>query len=118
MMEEMMPKMMEGVDMMGMMPKMMMGMMGRGEGWGGMMGMMSRMMGGGEGKETTMMPRMMMEMMPICIEMMLPSMPKEKRVNFVMKMAAILREQGSVGMSDEEKKEFVTEIKSVFFDGV
>jgi hypothetical protein len=35
-----------------------------------------------------------------------------------MKMAAILMEQGCVGMSDEEKKDFMAKMKSVFFDGV
>lgn len=110
MMEEMMPKMMEGVNMMDMMPKIMMSMMGRDEGESGMMGMMSKMMGGNDEKETTMMPHMMMEMMPKCLEMMLPSIPKEKRVDFVLKMVTILMEQGCIGMSDEEKKDFVTKI--------
>jgi hypothetical protein len=111
MMEEMMPKMMAGVNMMGMMPKKMMGMMGRGEREGGMMGMMDKMMEGGEEKEAAMMPQMMTEMMPKCLEMMLPNMPNEKKVDFVMKMVSILMEQGCVGMSDEEKKNFVAQVK-------
>jgi hypothetical protein len=39
--------------------------------------------------------------------MMLSSIPKEKRADFVMKMITILIEQGCVGMSDKEKKDFV-----------
>jgi hypothetical protein len=88
----------------------MMSMMGRGDGESGMMGMMSKMMGGGVEKETTMMPQMMTEMMPKCLEMLLPTIPKERRVDFVMKMVAILMEKGCVGMSDEEKRDFVAQV--------
>lgn len=109
-MAEMMPKMMEGVNMMEMMPKMMMGMMG-GEGSEcGMMGMMPGMKGGGKEAGMSMMPQMMMEMMPQCLTMMLPKIPKEKRIAFVSKMVATLVEQGSVGMSEEEKKGFQEEL--------
>ncbi|HEB36652.1 hypothetical protein LCGC14_1226100 [marine sediment metagenome] len=92
MMEEMMPKMMEGVNMMEMMPKMMMNMMGGGEGPGGMM------------------PLMMTEMMPLCLVMMLPKMPKENKIEFVLKMVTSLMEQGGAGMSEEEKKGFVSKV--------
>ena len=98
MMEQMMPKMMEGVNMMEMMPKMMMGMMGSGESGGGMMGMMAR----GQGKG--------MPMMPHCLNMMLPGVPMEERVDFVLNMITALMEQGSAGMSEEEKSEFVAKI--------
>ena len=104
MMAQMMPKMMEGVNMMEMMPRMMMSMMGGEEGEGGMMGMMSKMKEGG--KEMPMMPQMMTEMMPRCLTIMLPNIPKEKRIDFVSKMVTTLVEQGSVGMSEEEKKSF------------
>lgn len=107
MMEEMMPKMMEGVNMMEMMPKMMMSMMGGGE---GQVGMMSKMMEGGQEKEMSMMPLMMTEMMPLCLVMMLPKMPKENKIDFVLKMVISLMEQGSVGMSEEEKKDFVSKV--------
>jgi hypothetical protein len=111
MMEQMMPKMMEGINMMEMMPRMMMGMMGGGESGSGMMGMMSRMMGGGQGAGTPMMmPHMMTHMMPHCVNMMLPSIPKEERVDFVLNMVTRLMEQGSAGMSDEEKNEFVAKV--------
>jgi len=95
MMEEMMPKMMEGVNMMEMMPKMMMSMLGGGEGQGGMVGMM---------------PLMMTEMMPLCLVMMLPKMPKENKIDFVLKMVVSLMEQGSAGMSEEEKNDFVSKV--------
>jgi hypothetical protein len=105
-MAEMMPKMMEGVNMMEMMPQMMMGMMGGEEGECGMMGMMPGMKGGDKETGMSMMPQMMMEMMPKCLTMMLPKIPKEKRVTFVSKMVAMLVDQGSAGMSEEEKKSF------------
>jgi hypothetical protein len=107
MMGEMMPNMMSGVNMMEMMPKMMMGMMGGGEGMGGMM---SKMMGGGKEGKMPMMPQMMMGMMPQCLNMMLPNMPKGKRVDFILEMVTILVEQGSAGMSDNERKDFVAKM--------
>ena len=100
MMENMMPKMMEGVNMMEMMPKMMMG-----EG-----GMMSKMMEDNKGEGMAMMPNMMMEMMPNCLNIMLPKVPVEERTNFVLKMVGILVEQGSEGMSEDEKAAFVSKI--------
>jgi len=93
-----------------MMPSMMMGMMGGGESGSGMMEMMSQMMGGGEGTGMPMMPQMMTQMMPQCLNMMLPSLPKEERIEFVLNMVTTLMEQGSVGMSDEEKKDFVAKV--------
>lgn len=71
------------------------------------MGMMDKMMGGGETKGTTTMP----EMMPKCLEMMLPNMPNENRVAFVLKMVTILMEHGCVGMSEEEKQDFVAQVE-------
>ena len=114
MIAEMMPKMMEGVNMMEMMPKMMMGMMGCCEGEGGMTGMMSKMMAGEKGgkeEEMPMMARMMTEMMPHCLEMMLPKVPKYKRTDFVLKMVETLMEQGRSRMSEEEKREFVSRVE-------
>jgi hypothetical protein len=110
MMEAMMPKMMEGVNMMEMMPKMMMGMMGEGEGECGPMEMMSKMMEGGQEGEMPMMPQMMMEMMPHCIKMMLPDVPIEKRIDFVLTMVTTRMEQGCIGMSNEEKTDFVAKV--------
>jgi len=89
-----------------MMPRMMMGMMGRGADEGGKAEAMSKMMGGGRESGMPMMPQMMTEMMPTCLGMMLPSMPQDKRVGFAREMLSTLLEQGSAGMSDEEKQEF------------
>jgi len=110
MIEQMMPKMMEGVSMMEIMPKMMAGMMGGRKSGGRMMRMMSGMMTGAQGTEMAMMPQMMSAMMPQCLNMMLPNIPKEQRIDFVLKMVTILLEQGSVGMSDEEKRDFVAKV--------
>ncbi|GAJ07733.1 unnamed protein product [marine sediment metagenome] len=85
-------------------------MMGGGKGESGMMKMMSQMMGGGKKGEMSMMPQMMMKMMPQCLRMMLPDMPKEKRIDFVLRMVTTLVEQGCVGMSEEEKKDFVAKL--------
>jgi hypothetical protein len=71
-----------------------------------MMGMVSR----GKKREMPMMDQMMPEMMPRCMGMVMPSMPKEKRVDFALKMVAGLVEQGSAGMSNEEKADFVKKI--------
>ena len=72
-----------------------------------MMGMMSKMM---EGCEPEMMPEMMMDMMPHCFGMMLPKMPKEKRMNVVLNMVGTLVEQGSAGMPENERKEFLAKV--------
>ncbi|MFC2058749.1 hypothetical protein ACFLTS_03780 [Chloroflexota bacterium] len=111
MMMEMMPKMMEGVNLMDIMPQMMMGMMGGGgEKGSDKMGMMSRMMGGRQETSAGMMPNMMINMMPKCLDMMIPSIGKQERCDFVLDMVTTLVERGSEGMSDEEKKDFVARI--------
>ena len=106
MMEQMMPKMMEGINMAEMMPRMMMGMMGGNSG-GTPMGMMSQMMGGGQAPCTPMMGHMMTQMMPQCVSTMLPGLPKEERVDFVLKMISTLLERASADMSEKEKNDFV-----------
>lgn len=60
----------------------------------------------GQGK----MAEMMVEMMPHCLSMLLPSVPKEKRTDFVVQMVGVLLEQGSAGMSEAERREFVAKI--------
>lgn len=109
-MEQMMPRMMEGINMMDMMPKMMIRMMDSSNSEGGIAGMMSPVMGGGHGREMPMMPQMMMGMMPRCLEMMLPNIPEDKRSVFVLEMVASLVKQGSAGMGDEEKEDFVAKV--------
>ena len=72
--------------------------------------MMSKMMGGGQGMETSDMPRMMMEMMPHCLTMMLPHVPKDKRMDFTLNMIATLIQQNCADMSEEEKQQFVAKV--------
>ena len=57
-----------------------------------------------------MMPNMMKEMMPHGLSNLLPKMSNKMRVDFIMNMTSILKEQGSVGMSDEEKEDLVKKI--------
>ena len=72
--------------------------------------MMSGMMGGDEKTGSPMMGKMMLKMMPQCVEMVLPDTPKKERRDYVLKMVSTLMEHGSVGMSEEEKGEFVAEV--------
>ena len=74
------------------------------------MGMMDKMMGSGEGSGMPMMPHMMTQMMPRCLNMMLHSVTKEESTDFVRKMVATLVERGSDGMSSEEKKDFAAKV--------
>jgi hypothetical protein len=60
--------------------------------------------------ETPMMPSMMTEMMPQCLSMMLPKLPKESRRDFVLKMVTIMMDKGRQGMSDEEKSQLASDI--------
>jgi hypothetical protein len=107
MMERMMPKMMEGINMAEMMPKMMMGMMGRGGKAGpGRLGA-PHMAHGHHPEGPPMMGHMMTQMMPGCVDMMLPGMPKEERADFVLDMISRLMEKGTAGMSEEEKSSLV-----------
>jgi hypothetical protein len=110
MMVQMMPRMMGGVNMMGMMPQMMMGMMAGGQGEDGMMEIMSKMMGDEPEPEKSQMPQMMTSMIPRYLEMMLPSMDKEKRIDFVLEMVTTLKEQSGADMSEEEKADLVARI--------
>jgi hypothetical protein len=89
-----------------MMPKMMMGMMGANSG-GTPMGMMSQMMGGGQATGMPMMGSMMTQMMPQCISTMLPGLPKEERVDFVLKMISTLLDRASADMSEKERNDLV-----------
>ncbi len=104
MMMEMMPKMMEGMTMMDMMS----GMMG-GE-HGGMMGMMSGMMGEKKGEGMPPMAQMMEQVMPHCLETMLPYMPKEIRADFAINLVKSLLENGTSGMTADEKNEYFKKI--------
>ena len=98
MMNEMMPKMMEGMNMMDMMSGMMTN--------GGMMGMMSGMMGSPDKMEMPPMMKMMEEMMPHCLQTMIPYLPKEQRKDFALKITDGLLN----GMSGDEKEEFLKKV--------
>ena len=75
-----------------------------------MMAQMMSAMIGGEKEGTPMMGRMMLKMMPQCVEMVLPETPEKERKDYVLKMVSTLMEQGSVGMSEAEKGEFAAEV--------
>jgi hypothetical protein len=104
----MMPRMMEGVNMMDLMPKMMIGMMG-GEHRECCKEMLAMRTGGGKSLETSGMPQMMMEMMPHCLTMMLPHLSKDKRKAFTLQMVATLMERSCTDMP-EEKSQFVAQV--------
>ena len=107
MMEQMMPKMMEGINMAEMMPQMMMGMMGHGGRPASKPPRPPHAMGGHHPDGPPMMGHMMTQMMPGCVNMMLPGMPKEERIEFVLQMISTLMEKGTEGMSEEEKSSLV-----------
>jgi hypothetical protein len=73
------------------------------EGKGDMMGMMSKMMQGDK-------PEIMMEIMSQCLGMMFQNMQRKDRIAFTLKMVSALMEQTYVGMSEEEKKDFVAKV--------
>lgn len=80
------------------------------KGPGGMKEAMSKMMQGGDGQKS-MMPEMMLKgMMPHCIKMMMPAISKDKRADLVSDMIGTLMEQGSSGMSADEKAAFVAKV--------
>ena len=102
--EKMMPQRMEGMTMMDMMS----GMMG-GE-HGGMMDMVSGMMGDNQGEGIPPMAQMMQEMIPHCLEMMLPYVPKDMRADFAAKLVKSLLQSGVIGMTADEKNEYAGKI--------
>ena len=89
-----------------MMPKMMMGMMSGGGEDGG-----SPRMQGCEGQQ---MPEMMLgEMMPNCIEMMLPKIAPGKRGEVAATVLAALVHKGTTGMTNEQRSEFLEALADV-----
>jgi hypothetical protein len=68
-----------------------------------MIGFMSKMMQGDK-------PEMMTEMMTNCLGMMLQNMQKKNRITFTLKIVGDLVEQTCVGMSDEERKDFMAKV--------
>jgi hypothetical protein len=72
------------------------------EGKGDMMGMMSKMMQGDKPE--------MIGMMSQCLGMILQNIQRKDRIAFTLKMVSALMEQTCVGMSEEEKKDFVAKV--------
>ncbi len=56
------------------------------------------------------MPQIMAELMPRCLNTLLPKLSKEDRVEFALQMISILVDKGSVRMSEEEREEFVSQL--------
>ena len=105
MMMAMMEKMKEGAGMEQMMAK-----MDKMGGPGAMQEMMGQMMSGGDEQES-MMPEMMLKtMMPHCVTMMMPKIPKDKRADLIMGTVTTLMGQASSDMSDEEKVSFKKQV--------
>jgi len=69
-----------------------------------MMGLISKMMAHNMSSDRSMMPQMMTKMMPNCLKTMLPAIPKDERIDFVMDMVSVLIDQGSSEMSEDEKR--------------
>jgi hypothetical protein len=116
MLETMMSKMTEDLDIKEMMPKMMMGMMsgGAGDSPGNMQDMMSKMRQGGPQQHMAQMPEMMLKtMMPHCIGMMLPSIDPAKRGVIAVAILSAIVEKGSVGMSEEQVRSFLKGLDEV-----
>jgi len=72
--------------------------------------MMPRLMASNIKNSRGRMPQIMAELMPKCLETLLPKLSKEARVNFALQMISILVEKGSVRMSEGEKKEFIFKV--------
>lgn len=76
-----------------------------------MMPAMMKMMGKDNIEGGMMMPNMVMKMMPHCLDVMFPYMPKEKRINFVVNMVdSLVGKEGCTGISKKEKEEIKAEI--------
>jgi hypothetical protein len=85
----------------------------------GMEGMMRHCQdAAGEGSVLASMPSKMTEMMPHCLNMMMPGLPKEKRAEFALNMARVLSQQGSAEMTDAESEVFLSELSATIRGGV
>ena len=76
--------------------------------------MMAEKMEAGAGGQVPQMPEMMLEqMMPHCIGMMLPRIDVEKRSAVAAGILSSIVEKGSVGMSDEQARSFLSDLEEV-----
>jgi hypothetical protein len=64
-------------------------------------------MGEGKGEGMPPMAKMMEQMMPHGLGVILPQMPKENRAEFSIKMIKSLLDNGTNGMTAEEKKAYM-----------
>ena len=64
-------------------------------------------------KDMPAMQQMMTKMMPQCLSMMLPRIGKEERVEFIPRMVAVLLEQGSDGMTEEERTDLMKRVAKI-----
>jgi predicted GTPase len=74
---------------------------------------MESVMGEGKGEGMPPMAKMMEQMMPHGLGVILPQMPKENRVEFSIKMIKSLLDNGTNGMTAEEKKAYMQRIIEV-----
>lgn len=85
----------------------------------GMEGMMRHCQGAvSEGSVLASMPSKMTEMMPRCLNIMMPVLPKEKRAEFALKMARALSEHGGAEMTDAESEVFLSELSAAIREGL
>ena len=56
------------------------------------------------------MPHIMADLMPKCLNTLLPKLSKEDRVEFALEMISILVDKGSVRMSEQEREDFVSQL--------
>ena len=116
MMAEMMPKMMEGINVAEMMPQMVMALMFGMAGGGHADGAAQFSAGNGVSESAAAsgpasgMRDMMARVMPQCCAMMLPRMSPEARTEFVLGMVDVLVQQGCACLPDEEKDYFISAV--------
>ena len=57
------------------------------------------------------MPQIMAELMPKCLETLLPNLSKQERINFALQIISIIVDKGTVRMSEAEREEFVSRLE-------
>lgn len=90
--------------------EMMMGMMGKMKEGAGMEEVMAQMMPSGGDQHAMMSEMMLKTMMPHCVKMMMPKIPRDKRADLVTGAVTALMEQASSNMSDEERTSFKKQV--------
>ena len=84
----------------------------------GMEGMMSSHCQGEAAKGSHKMPSMMTEMMPHCLQTMLPGLPSEQRKEFALRMIRVLGEQAARDMTAGERREFASQLEAAAREGI